>query len=216
LFEWSRNFSTLLSASPTVFGCTAAMATSYAGYHTAYGTALAACSPGVRSASAVLAKNQARENLKFQAKLLSNTINGTATVSDAQKRQLGLNVRAIPQPVPPPAMSPTIDVTAVSGWTASLRLSDGSKPGKRGKPPGVKGVSIFSFVGAQPPTDISAWKFEGSTTKMRQDVLFDNTLAPGTRVFVTAFFFNNKMQSGPACPPVATNLPGSGVWMQAA
>jgi hypothetical protein len=97
----------------------------------------------------------------------------------------------------------------------SLKLHDSTSGAKRGKPPGVSGASVFSFVGAVAPSDMGSWKFEGSTGKTKVDVSFDNSNAPGTKVWLTAFWFNGRKQSGPACAPVATNLQGGSVSMAA-
>jgi hypothetical protein len=209
------NFSTLITATPTAYGLTSTLATAYAALHTAYGTALAACEPSIRTKSAVSTKNVARTNLKNDAKLLANLVNGTASVTNAQKLALGLNVKAAPAPVPPPSAAPALNVNSVSGWTVKIKLSDSSSSAKRGKPPGVSGASVFSFVGTSAPTDIGAWKFEGSTGRTNVDVAFPNTLAAGTQVFLTAFWFNGRKQSGPACAPVSTHLQGGSVSMAA-
>ena len=75
---------------------------------------------------------------------------------------------------------------------------------------GVDGASVFSFVGAAAPTDESAWKFEGNTTRTVVNVLFPNTVAAGAKVWFTAFWFNPRAQRGPASAPVGTNIPGGG------
>jgi hypothetical protein len=184
LLAWSLNFSTLITATPTAYGLTSAQATAYAAVHAAYGTALAACEPGSRNKSAVVAKNTARTNLKTQAKLLANLVNGTATVTNAQKVALGLNVRAKPQPIPVPSNAPGLDVVSVSAWTVKIKLHDSAAGSGRGKPAGVSGASVFSYVGAVAPTDIAQWKFEGSTGRTAVDIAFPSTLAPGVLVWL--------------------------------
>ena len=215
LLAWSLNFSTLISATPTAYGLTAAQATAYATLHTAYGTALAACDPSTRTKAAVSNKNVARTNLKNSARLLANLINGTASVTNAQKITLGLNVRATPSPIPQPSTAPGLSVRSVSGWTVKIKLSDTGSSAKRGKPPGVSAGSVFSYVGATAPSDISSWKFEGNTGKTLVDVAFASTLAPGTQVWLTAYWFNGRKQSGPATSPVSTNLQGGSVSLAA-
>src|SRR3954451_9516140 len=216
LLAWSANFSALISAGPVPLGLTSAMATSYATLHADFATKLAAVDPGVRNKMAVSAKNASRLALKNSARLLASIINGQATVTDAQKIELGLTVRAHPAPVPPPAHFPQVVVKSVTGRMASLLLVDASTPGRRGKPVGVLGASLFSHVGATPPTDLADWKFEGNTGRTKFDVTFPSDTAPGAMVWLTAFWFNPRKQSGPACPPVCTNLPGGSVSADAA
>ena len=206
LLAWSLNFQTILTASPTTYGLTAAQMTAYGTLHTNYATALAACDPGQRSKTAVAAKNSARSSLKQSARLLANIIDGQSTVTDAQKIDLGLNVRNAPTPTPAPADAPALDIVSVSGRTVSLRLHDATDASRRGRPAGVAGATIFSFVGATPPAGTAEWNFEGNTTKTNFDVVFPESVAPGTLVWLCAFWRNETDQSGPACSPISTNV----------
>lgn len=214
LLAWSLNFSTKISATPTAFGLTAAQATAYAALHAAYATTLAACDPAVRSKQSVVAKDAARDTLKTSAKQLCYLVLGTPTVTDAQKVSLGINVRAKPQPIPAPTATPLIEFVSVVGNTVRVKLKD-NEASKRGKPAGCAGASIFSATGPVPPTDPSAFRFEGNTSKSVIDVVFPLTLAPGTRVWITAFWFNGKMESGPSCAPIGVYLQGGVVPMAA-
>ena len=150
LLAWSLNFSTLITATPTAYGLTAALATAYGTLHTAYATALAAADPAVRTKSSVIAKNLARNSLKNDARLLAKLVEGTASVTDPQKAALGLNVKTPPSPIPAPSDAPNLDVASVSGWTVKVKLHDATSGSKRGKPPGVTGATVFSYVGDAP------------------------------------------------------------------
>ena len=158
LLAWSANFNTLINATPTAYGLTAALATAYGTLHTAYATALAAADPAIRTKSAVAAKNVARTNLKTDARLLAKLIEGTASVTDGRKLSLGLNVKAWPSPIPVPSSAPGLDVASVSAWTVKIKPHDSTSSAKRGKSPGVSGSAAFSFVGATAPTDSAAAK----------------------------------------------------------
>jgi hypothetical protein len=208
LLAWSLNFSTRISAAPVPLGLTAPQATAYATLHTNFSNALAACDPGERSKSLVSAKNIARTVLKTSARQLASIIQGQASVSDAQKIDLGLTVRHVPMPVPPPSHAPGITVLATVGNTVRLRLFDAVDSARRGKPLGVDGASVFSHVGANPPTSVDDWKFEGVTGKTKIDILFPDSVAPGSRVWFTAFWFNTRKENGPPATPISTNLPG--------
>lgn len=215
LLAWSLNFQTLIAASPAAYGLTGAQVAAYQALHLAYAAALAACDPTVRSRSTVAVKNAARTDLKKSLKLLVSVINGQVTVTDGQKIELGLNVRAMPSPISAPALPPGLSVVSVVAWTVRIKLYDRNSSGKRGKPAGVNGASVFSFVGAEPPSDISAWKFEQNTGHTSMDLAFPSTIAPGTKVWLTGFWFNGRKQNGPACTPVSTNLQGGSVSMAA-
>ena len=59
-----------------------------------------------------------------------------------------------------------------------------------------------------------AWTFQGSAGRVEKiDIGFPNTLAAGTKVWLCAFWFNRRKQSGNACDPISANLPGGGVSM---
>lgn len=214
LLAYSQNFLNLITATPTAFGLVASDATSYGTVHLAYQTALAACEPDSRSKPAVITKNAARTSLKNAFTLLANKVYSSAAVTDSQKTQLGIPPRVAPSPIPQPTTSPTIKVVSVEGWTAKVKLSQAGSE-HRGKPAGVSGASVFSFVGATPPTDIAQWKFEANTGRSNITLVFPNTLEAGTKFFLTAFWFNGRKQSGPACEPVSANLPGGGVALTA-
>jgi hypothetical protein len=217
LVTWANNFSTLITATPTAFGLVAGQATSFATLNTAWVSAYnTAKAPTTRSPSNIQAKKTAKHALIANARQLAAIIQKYPSITNAQRSSLGLTVPSAPSPVPPPSDAPAMEITSVSGWTVNFRLHDATTGSKRGKPAGVSGASIFSFVGATPPGDISAWKFEGSTSRtVKLQATFDSSTAPGTKVWLTAFWFNPRKQSGPACSPVSTNLQGGSVAMAA-
>lgn len=203
LLAFAQNFSTLITAAPTTYGLVVGQATALAALVTAFQTSLAACEPGVRNKAAVFTKNTARTNLKTSVRLLAKIIEGQATVTNAQKAALGLNVRSAPTPIPPPALPPQVDVVSVVGRTVKVRLHNAETSPRRGKPANVKGAALFSFVGASAPSDPGLYKFEGNTTLTTVDVGFPATVAPGATVWITAIWFNERAQSGPPATPVS-------------
>lgn len=217
LANWSTNFSTRISAGAVSFGLTTALATSYATLHAAFLAAhAAAIVPGTRSASLVAAKNSAKLALLTNARDLYQIVQGTPSVTNAQREDLGITVRKVePTPTPPPSAAPALNILSVSGWTVSIRLRDAVDAARRGRPLGVSGASVFSYVGPTPPGDIASWTFQGNTGKTKTVVAFDDTVAAGSRVWLTAFWFNGRKQSGAACAPVGTNLQGGSVSLAA-
>lgn len=205
LLAQSLNFSTHISAAPTTYGLSAAQATAYGTLHANYATALAAADPAVRNKPATSQKNAARLALVQSLRLLAQLVQGTSTVSDAQKLTLGLTVPAQRTPQPPPADAPALDVVSVSGRNVRIRLHDANTE-KRGKPLGVLGAAVFSYVGAEAPTDPANWKWEGNTTKILFDIAFPLSVAPGAQVWLTAAWFNERTQNGPLCAPASTNV----------
>jgi hypothetical protein len=126
LYVGSDSFATKIAATPTAFGLTAPQATSYGTVNTAWRAAYeAAVDPETRTKGKVAAKNTAREQVKKMASDLAKIIDGTATVTDEQKLDLGLSVRATAAPVPPPGPLSAFKVELMGdgalglGWKAS-------------------------------------------------------------------------------------------------
>ena len=201
LLSWAQNFYAVANPIATSLGLTSAQLTAFNTLVTGYQTSLAACDPGVRNKSSVLAKNTARTNLKNSARLLARIVDGQAAVTNATKALLGLNVRAMPTPIPPPAFPPQVDIVSVVGRVVKIRMHNSETGGRRGKPVNVKGAAVFSYVGATAPTDPTLYKFEGNTTLTVVDVTFPSTVAAGATVWITAMWFNERTQSGPAATP---------------
>ena len=207
LAAWSINFNTRITATPVTFGLTAGQATAYTTLHAAFIAAYnAASADGARSKSLVTAKETAKAALLVYARELYGFVQANTTVSDADKNLLGVTVKAAPTPVPPPSDPPALDIVSVTGRTVRIRLHDSTDASRRGKPVGVNGAAVFSFVGATPPSGTSTWKFEGNTGKTLVDVTFPDSVAPGAQVWLCAFWFNQSKQSGPACDPMSTNV----------
>jgi hypothetical protein len=215
ILQWSQNVVNLITPVPADWGLVTLDVTNYTALHTGYSDALAACDPSVRNKPAVVTKNAALANLKTGAAIIANKIYAAPAVTDAMKVQIGMPPRATPQPIPAPSSAPVIEIISTLGATVRIRLRAGDGAG-RGKPAGTIGASLFSYVGATAPGDLSGWTFEGNTGRVNKiDVAFPDSVAKGATVWLTAFWFNGRKQSGPITTPVSVNLPGGGVSMAA-
>jgi hypothetical protein len=199
--------STKLTAAPTSFGCTTTDATNLATATDGYVVALAACDPAIRTRPAVVLKNTKKLELNNLIRQLALKIQGTPTVTDAQKAEIGLSIQNVPTPIPPPAFAPAVDVVSVVGRTVRLRIHD-SQESRRGKPAFVAGAMVFSYVGTEAPADPAAWKGEGITTRTGFEIAFPSDVASGAQVWIVAQWYNGKAQTGPASTPITTYLQG--------
>jgi hypothetical protein len=121
LYTGSIAFSTQISATPTVFGLTSAMATSYASLNDVYAAAyLAADDPATRTKGKIIARSDSATALRKAASDLAKIISGTPTVTNEQKADLGLSVRATPTPVPDPG-TPTSFKVQLDGGALVLK-----------------------------------------------------------------------------------------------
>jgi hypothetical protein len=153
LYAGSNTFSTLISASATTYGLTAQQASDYAALNDVFSAAfLLAQAPQTRTAGTIQARKDSAIPLIAKAAELAKIIEATPTVTNQQKIDLGLSVRAIPAPLPPPG--------TCSNFKAEL-LADGSVQStwKANNPPGMTGVTYqvwrrfgsegeFIFIGA--------------------------------------------------------------------
>lgn len=213
LVTWSTNFNTRVSVAPTNFGLTAAQATAYTALHEAFVAAYqAATDPGTNAHANIVIKNDAKQALIEDARELVRIIQAAPNVTNGQRAALGLNVRDVePSPIPTPSEPPQLTIASTFGRTVTVRLRDVNNPDRRGKPDGVQGATVLSYVGETPPATMDEWTFERNTTRTTVDVEFPATVAPGAQVWLTAFWFNPRSDSGPACTPVSTNLQFGGL-----
>jgi len=133
--------------------------------------------------------------------------------TDFMRNELNIRIRDVePTPVPVPSVAPDVDIVSTFGVTIKVRVHEASESPivLAGKPAGVKGATILWALGENPPVDDNAWTFSGNTTKNVYDIVLPNATPPGSRVSITAFWFNNKMESGPAATAVSVNVPGLG------
>src|SRR5690606_19205293 len=129
----SKSFTTKIVATPTLYGLVEAQATAYAALDAAFETAyLAATDPETRTKAKVQAKNDAKIALKLMASDLSKIIGGTATVTNEQRLDLGLSVRDLPSPVPPPGICSNFTVTLNADGTLFLKWKCQNPPGAHG------------------------------------------------------------------------------------
>lgn len=213
LVAWGSNFDVKVTASPVTYNLDAAQAAAFTAAYTpfvaAYDAVAAAREAGTRSRVLTATKDTAKAALLRLGRELYGLVQDSNSVSAADKEDVGVVVRdTTPSPIPPPALAPGIQILATTGNTVQLRLFDTGDSGRRGKPAGVDGAGVFSFVGAAAPTEESAWNFEGNTGRTRVDVTFPAGTAAGARVWFTAFWFNQRKERGPAANPVGTNIPG--------
>jgi hypothetical protein len=80
----------------------------------------------------------------------------------------------------------------------SASFCDIKHPEKRGKPEDVLGATVLYWCGDEPADDFSQWRFAMNTSRPVFDVEIPMCVPPGAKVWITAFWFNKKMQSGPA------------------
>lgn len=211
LLQWSVNFNARINASPMNYGLSVAQAAAYTTLHDAFAAAYTAANePITRTAATIATKNSAKEALIRGAggiRELAGIVQAFPGTTDTERIELGLTVRDTePTPVPPPATAPTLSVISTLARVVKVRLRDAENPDRRGKPTGVSGAALFTFVGETPPSDPLQWSFLFNTSRTVFDVQFPSTVAGGSKVWLTAFWFNPRKESGPASAAVSTRI----------
>lgn len=205
---YAQTFSTVLTATPVLYGATAPQATTLAGLVTAFQTALAASSdPTTRSPATITTKRTARASLTANLRMLSRTIRGVSALTDTQLVAIGLKPRAIPSPINPPADPPVLEVLAAIGRTLKIAVR-ATGTDRRGKPDGAWSAAIYSFVGAVPPSDSTQWVHQGNVTRTNFEVSFPATTPAGSQVWLVAMWASPREIFGPPCTPVSAYLAG--------
>jgi hypothetical protein len=208
LVAWSSNVDARLAASPGDFGVTPAIAAAYHAVHApfvdAYQALIAARASGTRSESQTALKDGAKFALLKFARPLYRQVQSNTAVPPAAKVELGIALPdPAPGPRPVPVVAPVLTVVSVDGRLVRCRLADPANPTRRRLPLTVDGATVLSFVGGDAaPADPGLYKYEGGTSRSTFDVLFGEGVRPGTKVWLTACFFNDRKQNGPACAPV--------------
>jgi hypothetical protein len=221
LLGFAENFSTKIAAAPTSFGLTALQATAFATLYDNFADAMRTLQdPTTKSPPFVATKNTAKQALingPGGIRQLVALVQAHPGITPTQLIDLRLTVRDVePTPVPPPSSAPTVTVLNNAGRQVTLRVYDAKEENRRGKPEGITGATVFTYVGEEPPANITLWQFNQSTTKPnRVTIMFPESVPDGAKVWIAAFWYNPTAQSGPLSEPISTRVIG-GLVKQAA
>ena len=153
LYTGSQVFSDLINAAATSYGLTTAQALSYQTLNDDYRAKFELSeAPETRTKGAIQARNDSKFLLVQKAAELAKIIEATPTVTNQQKVDLGLAVRATPSPMPPPGTPSNFRVELLGD--GSIRMT-----WRANNPTRMSGVTYqiwrrfgsegeFTFVGA--------------------------------------------------------------------
>jgi len=181
----------------------AADATAFSALATDFDTRLATAStPATRTKSAVAAKNTSKLALRAKAQQLIKIISAYPPVTNAQRIDLGLNVRdAVPTPVPPPATKPLLAVDP----DGTLRLVDETMPDRRAKPAGASGAVVYAKIDGVAPLNPDDAKFAALATRNRVAVPIPAG-SNGKTLYVLAQWYNERGELGPVSAVASTTI----------
>jgi hypothetical protein len=214
LLAWSANWAEVTSLSPESYGLTAQQSTYYQSLHDAFATAYAVTQGPNRGPVATQTKNTAKRELirgEGGIRQLVGIVQNFPGTTDTMRVQLKITVGEEPTPIPPPEHAPEIDFMPTATRTIRIRLHNEHTLGHSGRPPGVAGATVFSYIGEEAPIDLNEWKFEENTTRTMIDIDMPPTVPSGTKVWFTAFWRNPRDQSGPGTTPISTIVQWGGM-----
>jgi hypothetical protein len=216
LMGWARNLSTRVSASGGSLGISTERSEEFALAVLDFEQAMVGVEPGIRNKSSVSLKNICRQKLKTQARLIVATLNGHPGLSDQQRIDLGMTVRAKWSRRSGPADAPSVEVLSVDGHAIRIRLHSAANYEKRARPIDADGASIFTHVGENEPVTTEELKFETNISRTTAEIVLPQSVAPGTKVWIVARWFGSKKQPGPMSRAVSAFIQfGGGMRMAA-
>lgn len=203
------NASTKISLAPTSYGLDAGKATALASAVSAWSAAYAAVlDPATRTKMSISIKDDKRAFLTQILRDYNKLVQGTPTVTDAQKIDIGFPVYKSRSPIPPPAEPPVVTIASQGPWRMKLHLRQADAT-RRGFPAGVKTAWVFTYQGPLPlPTDVAGWAFQGSSSKPDFDVALDPSIPAGSLIYITACWLNPRQMASTLAAPISTNVVG--------
>lgn len=152
---WLQNFATLIQATPTAYGLVSGDGTIIDGVRDTWTTAYAtANTPATRTSANIAAKDVARVNAEAVARPYAQRIRANASVSDALKIGLGLNLQpATLTPIPAPTDAPAIALRSQGPQRTDHNYNIAGAVSGKNKPYGAIGVELVATVGTSDTSD---------------------------------------------------------------
>jgi hypothetical protein len=128
-------------------------------------------------------------------------------ITDEQIVDLRLTLRdRQPSPVPAPASAPVFIVKSQVGRTIYCRLEDAEDSESRSRPAGVTGASVLMFVGENAPASPALWTLAKNVSKTTFELDLGAEVPGGAKVWLSAFWFNQKQQNSAPATPVSVRV----------
>lgn len=206
LAAWTAKYYAAMEANTAACNMTPELLTAYEAAQTAYADALAvATTPATRTPTAIEVKDGLKAELIALTRRYVKICQASPLMTNPIRVDLQIPVRDTePTPIGPPSEMPKLSIEKIEGWLLSLEVLN--QENQKRKPEGVSAANLFTWVGENPPTQLKEWTYERTTTRSNPQVVFPETVAPGTPVWVTALWLNPTGVPGPACAPLKTHI----------
>lgn len=164
---WYANFSTLLTATPALFGLVAGDAVIVAAANLAFQTAYGVSNNPMTRTSPAIAETQARDvQCAAVIRPYAVRISKNPSVTNENKANIGVTIPStVPTPIPPPTTQPAINLVSATDLVHVLAYYDTSTPTSKAKAAGSIGIEVWRTVGIAPAVDPSVAQYYGTFTK---------------------------------------------------
>jgi len=201
--NWLTNFSTLISANPSMYGLVAADATAIAAQVAVWTAAYTLCtSPTTKTAANVSAKNTAKVNTLAFIRPYAQQIANNVGVTSANKIALGLNPKtSTPTPITPPNSNPVLSILSMQPGVVNLTYRDSlTSPSSKAKPYGVRSLQLYGMASTTPITNPALIAQCGIFTKSPLQFTYPSGYTPGSTWYFVARWATQKGQTSPYSP----------------
>jgi len=205
LVTWTGEFLTTLQARPAnYFNVDAARIAEYVTTRNRFVAAYnVANNANTRTRPSIEAKNEAKRTLIRATRSVVDGIQAWAQTTNEMRLELKISERGkkpVATPIPAQAF---VKVEKVNGRDVTLSIQQSRTT--RSKPRGVDGANIMVAYGEELPESTIGWTFAQTTGRTKTTITLDAVAGPCT-VWISAFWFNGRKQTGPASTPVSVNL----------
>jgi len=170
---WLANFAAYLTANAAALGLLPGDAAAVQQIADDYAAAYAISSdPATRTSGAVATTRGLRLVAEAIVRPYAMRINANQSVTDAQRVDLALTVRAlVPTPVPAPATSPAIILVGATPGMHTLHFRDSTTPNSKSKPNGVMALMLYASIGPASAASPDSARLLQAVTKTPFNVL---------------------------------------------
>lgn len=198
LVAWMTNFVTYAAANLAALGLTPADMSPVSGTQGNFAATFNANIAARNAAkNAAQAKDVARAGLETQVCIVVHKLQGSTSVTNAQRQSLGITVRSAARtPVGVPASRPMLSVDTSQLLRHTIAFSDETTPASKAKPDGVMGCEIWVKIGGAAPTAPAECTFLGLDTRTPYTTKFDGADAGKTAHYLGRWS-NTKDKGGP-------------------
>ena len=213
LLAWAQRASTYITANAVLLGLTPAMATQLATLLAAFAAALSASeNPATDSRTASINLATTKATLIAEIRALVRIIQANPAVTPQMKSDLDITIRdQVKTPISAPTTKPVVSQRAIDSRSLTVLIVDEATPLKKAKPFGVDGAEIWAWVaptagaGAQPPADLTDWRFIAVAKRSQYTVSFRAEDA-GKQAYVCAKWLGSRGETGPTSAQLVTTV----------